>query len=145
MLRKLFPALIVAMIALTACNNNHKGNDSSAKGSADSLDTTATEQMADSTIYGTSSEDFGMSTFSLVTDKGDTLQLCRTANDGTDGKIYGSVTYNERYALTTRDNGDAIGVLINLTELDRKLKDYEIRNGWLIVSGDTVSPTKYLN
>ena len=112
MLRKLFPALIVAMIALTACNNNHKGNDSSAKGSADSLDT---------------------------------LQLCRTANDGTDGKIYGSVTYNERYALTTRDNGDAIGVLINLTELDRKLKDYEIRNGWLIVSGDTVSPSKYLN
>ena len=52
--------------------------------------------------------------------------------------------YGERYALTTRDNGEAIGVLINITELDKKLKDYEICNGKLIVNGDTTPIEKYL-
>ena len=80
----------------------------------------------------------------MVTDKGDTLYLYRTAQDGTDGKIYGSMQYGERYALTTRDNGEAIGVLINITELDKKLKDYEICNGKLIVNGDTTPIEKYL-
>ena len=93
--------------------------------------------MADSTIYGTSDE-FGMSTFTLISDQGDTLYVTRTANDGTDGKIYGDLKEGERYAMTTRDGGEAIGVLINLTQLERHIKDYEICNGKLIVQGDTV-------
>ena len=129
---------------LSACNNK-RGDTSPTAISTDSLaDTTAAEQIADTTIYGTSTDDFGMSTFSMVTDKGDTLYLCRTAQDGTDGKIYGSMQYGERYALTTRDNGEAIGVLINVTELDKKLKDYEICNGKLIVNGDTIPIENYL-
>ncbi len=92
----------------------------------------------DTTIYGTSGEDFGMSTFNMITDKGDTLYLCRTAEDGTDGQIYGDLKYGERYALTTRDHGQAVGVLINLTQLDKKLKDYTIKNGHIIVKGDTI-------
>lgn len=99
-------------------------------------------QEPDSTIYGTSGEDFGMSTFNMISDKGDTLYLCRTAEDGTDGKIYGSLKYGERYALTTRDHGQAVGVLINLTELDKKLKDYTIKNGHIIVKGDTIDAKK---
>lgn len=146
MLRKLSPYLFIGLLAITSCNSKPTNQQTAGNDGTDNLaDTTMTEQAADSTIYGTSSEDFGMSTFSLVTDKGDTLQLCRTANDGTNAQIYGSVTYRERYALTTRDNGESLGVLINLTELEQKVKDYEIRNGWLIVKGDTVSPSKYLN
>ena len=145
MTRNAFPALMVALLALTACGGNHKSDNTTSGNDSDSVaDTTVAEQVADSTIYGTSDEDFGMSTFSMITDKGDTLHLCRTAEDGTDAKIYGSLAYNQRYAITTRDNGEALGVLINLTELDKKGKDYEIRNGWLIVKGDTVSPDKYL-
>ena len=141
---KIYPYLIFILFLLSACNNK-KGDTTPTTISTDSLvDTTVADQIADSTIYGTSTEDFGMSTFSMVTDKGDTLYLYRTAQDGTDGKIYGSMQYGERYALTTRDNGEAIGVLINITELDKKLKDYEICNGKLIVNGDTTPIEKYL-
>lgn len=141
---KIYPYLIFILLLLSACNNK-KSDTTPTTISTDSLvDTTVADQIADSTIYGTSTEDFGMSTFSMVTDKGDTLYLYRTAQDGTDGKIYGSMQYGERYALTTRDNGEAIGVLINITELDKKLKDYEICNGKLIVNGDTTPIEKYL-
>lgn len=140
---RFFTYFAVILMLFVSCNGK-KTSDSATNVSTEVIDSTAVEQVADSTIYGTSTEDFGMSTFSMVTDKGDTLHVCRTANDGTDGKIYGSLNYNERYAMTTRDNGEAIGVLINLTELDKILKDYEIRNGKLIVNGDTIPVDKYL-
>ncbi len=145
MIRKLIPLLLVCLLFLTACSGRKTGTDASAQADSLAADTLETNSSADSTLYGTSTEDFGMSTFSMVTDKGDTLDLCRTSDDGTEAQIYGSVEYNARYALTTRDNGASVGVLINLTELDRKVKDYEIVNGKLIVGGDTVSPAKYLN
>lgn len=145
MIRKSLPVLLVCILSLTACNGNKGHNDASVQADSLAADTIVADSSADSTIYGTSTEDFGMSTFSMITDKGDTLDLCRTSEDGTEAQIYGSVEYNDRYAMTTRDNGTAVGVLINLTELDRKVKNYEIVNGKLIVGGDTVSPAKYLN
>lgn len=102
------------------------------------------EQAADSTIYGTSGE-FGMSTFTLIADNGDTLNVTRTALDGTDGKVYGDLVEGQRYAMTTRDNGEAIGVLINLTQLEEKVKDYDICNGHLVIKGDTVDAATLLN
>lgn len=137
------PIVLVALFTLQGCHMK-KSDKAPADNTTTVADTTVAEQVADSTLYGTSTEDFGMSTFSMVTDKGDTLYLCRTSEDGTDGKIYGSLEYGQRYALTTRDNGEAVGVLINLTELDQKLKDYEIRNGQLIVDGKIVPIEQYL-
>ena len=124
------------MLCVGGC---HKERQSGTGVESDTLaaDTTVAEQAADSTIYGTSDE-FGMSTFTLITDKGDTLNVTRTADDGTDGQIIGDLNEGQRYAMTTRDNDQAIGVLINLTELDRHLKDYTISNGHIIVNGDTV-------
>ena len=102
------------------------------------------EQAAGSTIYRTSGE-FGMSTFTLIADNGDTLNVTRTALDGTDGKVYGDLVEGQRYAMTTRDNGEAIGVLINLTQLEEKVKDYDICNGHLVIKGDTVDAATLLN
>lgn len=136
-------SLLLTLTITFAC----KGKTSdSATTTVDSTanDTIVATQEADSTIYGTATEDFGMSTFSMVTDKGDTLYVTRTANDGTDGTIYGSMEYGNRYAMTTRDNGESLGVLINLTELDRKLKNYRINNAHVIVGNDTVDVAKYL-
>ena len=129
-------AIMAALLLSTACRNQNKQTGSNADNAAPMNDQAA-EHMADSTIYGTSDE-FGMSTFTLISDQGDTLYVTRTANDGTDGEIYGDLKEGERYAMTTRDGGEAIGVLINLTQLERHVKDYEICNGMLIVRGDTV-------
>lgn len=132
-----------SLLMLTCFSCEGKKNPSAQTPIQDSVaESAAIEEEPDSTIYGTSGEDFGMSTFNMISDKGDTLYLCRTAEDGTDGKIYGSLKYGERYALTTRDHGQAVGVLINLTELDKKLKDYTIKNGHIIVKGDTIDAKK---
>ena len=135
--------LFLICISFATCNSKKTQPTVADKDTTVVADTTAEEQVPDSTIYGTSTEDFGMSTFSMVTDKGDTLFVCRTSNDGQDAKIYGSVTYGQRYAMTTKDNGESLGVLINLTELNKKLKDYEIVNGKLVVKGDTVALETY--
>ncbi len=142
-MKHLWISALTALLVLAACQNGPKQTDSVSD--ADSLrDTTAAEQIADSTIYGTSDE-FGMSTFTLIADQGDTLYLSRTAEDGTDGKIYGDLKEGERYALTTRDNGEAIEVLINLTQLELHTKDYKICNGQLVLKGDTVQIEKLTN
>ena len=96
-----------------------------------------------STLYGVGGE-FGMSTFTLITEKGDTLNVTRTALDGTDGEVYGSLREGDRYAMTTRDNGEAIGVLINLTELERKVKKFDVVNGHVVAEGDTLQLDKLL-
>lgn len=135
--------VFLMLFTLFACNNKKTTPTSSYHDTTIVADTTVAEQVADTTIYGTSTEDFGMSTFSMVTDQGDTLFVARTSNDGQDAKIYGSVVYGQRYAMTTRDDGESLGVLINLTELNKQLKDYEICNGKLIVKGDTVALEQY--
>ena len=137
------PIVLVGLFTLQGCHMK-KSDQTPADNTTAIADTTSAEQVADSTLYGTSTEDFGMSTFGMITDDGDTLNVCRTAHDGTDAKIYGSIKYDDRYAMTTRDNGESLGVLINLTELDKKLKNYEIRNGHLVVNGDTVPVENYL-
>lgn len=128
--------ILTFALLITGCQGHKKPTDSQPAQTAAS-DTLVSDNTPDSTRYGKSAE-FGMSTFTLVTDEGDTLNVTRTANDGTDGKIYGDLREGERYALTTRDNGEAIGILINLTQLDRHLKDYEIRNGIVYHDGKTV-------
>lgn len=121
---------------LSACNDG-KQPAKEPEAEAEPADTTPAGAEKDSTIYGTSGE-FGMSTFTLLADRGDTLYVTRTSQDGIDGKIYGDLIEGDRYALTTRDNGEAIGVLINLSQLERHEKEYKISNGHLIIRNDTV-------
>ena len=144
-MKNLWIGALTALIVLSACQGGKKPVDATSDPDSLAADTTLTDHVEnDSTIYGTSDE-FGMSTFTLISDKGDTLYVTRTANDGTDGKIYGDLKEGERYALTTRDNNKAIGVLINLSQLERHTKDYRISNGKLILKGDTVTIEKLSN
>lgn len=133
-------ALLAGMLLVGLCLTSCQQKAQKAETTDEPLPAASTqpaEQAADSTIYGTSGE-FGMSTFTLIADNGDTLNVTRTALDGTDGKVYGDLVEGQRYAMTTRDNGEAIGVLINLTQLEEKVKDYDICNGHLVIKGDTV-------
>lgn len=137
----ILPLLLIGILA--SCGGKKSQPDQANTDTTAVVDTTAAETVVDTTIYGTSTEDFGMSTFSMVTDKGDTLCVSRTSDDGKYAQIYGTIDYGQRYAMITTDNGEAMSLLVNLSELDKELKDYDIVNGKLIVAGDTVAWEKY--
>lgn len=134
-------ALAFSFALMVSCGR--KSQPAAGQADVAPADTGAANQIPDSTLYGVGGE-FGMSTFTLITDKGDTLNVTRTALDGTDGKVYGSLREGDRYAMTARDNGEAIGVLINLTELERKVKEFDVVNGHVVVAGDTLQLDKVL-
>ena len=133
---------VIITLCLAACNHKPQQAATGAQGkdslSSDSL------AVADTTLYGVAG-DFGMSTFCLITDKGDTLYVARDSEDGTDGKIYGEAQPGERYAMTTRDNGQSLGVAINLTQLEKHTKDYKIFNGQLILHPNATPDTVQIN
>lgn len=90
----------------------------------------------DSTLYGEAG-DFGMSTFSLVTDGGDSLLLTRTSEDGRDSQIYGDAQPGDRYAIIVTADRQALVTAINLTQLRRFTRDYKIVNGRLILTPES--------
>lgn len=132
---------LLACLVLPLCTGCNGCSKQSGETPADTTAVATGDSVAsDSTIYGTSDE-FGMSTFSLIADStGDTLCVTRTASDGTDGQIWGDLDEGSRYALTTRDGGEAIGVLINLTQLETFVaKDrYKTLNGHLYIDGEEI-------
>ena len=132
---------LLACLVLPMCTGCNGCGKQSADEPADTTTVAASDSVpGDSTIYGTSDE-FGMSTFSLIADgTGDTLCVMRTASDGTDGQIWGDLDEGSRYALTTRDGGEAIGVLINLTQIETFVaKDrYKTLNGHLYIDGEEI-------
>lgn len=131
--RYLLLALSVA-VAFVSCKN--KSNMPALPADSGSAAVDGDDNAApDSTIYGEAG-DFGMSTFCIVTDHGDTLLMDRTAANGQDGRIYGDAQPGDRYSLITTDNNQALKCAINLTELDRFIKDYKIVNGRLMLMHD---------
>ena len=139
-MKQLIICATATLLALSACqHNSQNGNDKEASDTTAVVSTNS--HVSDSTLYGIADE-FGMSTFTIVTTKGDTLNLTRTDRLGNDGKIYGSLRDNDQYALTTCDNQKAISVVINLTQLNKHIKDYTICNGKLIINKDTVEIEK---
>ena len=86
----------------------------------------------DSTLYGVAG-DFGMSTFCLITDEGDTVLVTRSSEDGTDGIIDGDAQPGDRFCMTVRDGGEVLAHAINLTQLERHTRNYKISNGRLIL------------
>ena len=87
---------------------------------------------ADSTLYGTATDDWGMSTFALKTTDGREVEVVRTRNNGTPADIYGDLVPGSEYAITTTDGGSSLGTAINLTQLKSIVgDDFKIVNGQL--------------
>lgn len=62
---------VVALMLFAACDSRHAAQP------ADSdADTTITEAIADSSVYGIVGEGTAMHTLEVITDVGDTLELC---------------------------------------------------------------------
>lgn len=124
--------LLLSTFSLMSCGDKKFGEK-------DNADSTAVNEEAlvvsDTTIFGVSGE-FGMSTFTLITDSGDTLNVSRTGEDGIDGCVAGSLEEGKRYAMTVRENGESIARLINLSQVEAITKDYKICNAHLILMND---------
>lgn len=92
-----------------------------------SQEDTAKVTSTDSIIIGTSG-DFGQSTFSLITEKGDTLELLRELPNGDLSKILGDIDSDQRYAITyEKEDGDLyLKSAVNLTQLETFTKDYQL-------------------
>lgn len=128
--------LFVLFLTVIACGGKKEGDKP-----AESKDTTAvvspagvpTPDSDTKTVYGVSDE-FGMSTFTLVDDAGRTYELSRTAEDGTYGCFYGDVVEGARYALTLSPDSTAVSVAYNLTQLETFTKDYYIVDGQLVLT-----------
>lgn len=127
---------LLLFLVLTASCGGGKSDPSSEKVDSTSLDTISQDN--DRTLYGRAGE-FGMSTFSLITEDGDTLYLTRTRSDGTEAVIVGSLREGDRYAMTVCDDGEAIERVVNLTQLERRLNQYKIINARVVRERDTLN------
>lgn len=125
-----FLPVLFMSIALTAC----KKNTAQIEVSPVKTDTLLIS-VEDSTLYGIAGE-HGMSTFSLITDSGDTLLMSKTSEDGNYGTFYGSVSEGNRYAVIAADDKETVVSAINITELGRFVEHYSIFNGRLIFFGN---------
>lgn len=133
-------SLMICCITLSSCKDKSIKN-TLPKNDTDSVQcTNESTHLQDSTIYGISDE-FGMSTFTLITNHGDTLFLNRDHNDGSPSIILGDLDYNVHYALTVFDSGHSVGTLINIDQLERFIKHYKLYNGKLLLNNlnDTVT------
>ena len=128
--------VFLTLLALVSCKERKAQTNQQAATPTDSV--TQVNTVPDSTIYGKADDDlYGMSTFAVITTKGDTLELDRTYElDGKDG-----INGGDDYALTVRGKGtdyQAVGVAVNLSQLRRFVKDFTIFNARPIINGDTV-------
>ena len=107
-----------SLLVFAACTS--KKSDSPIQNTADSTAVVQdSTQAADSTLYGTATDDWGMSTFALKTADGREIEVVRTRNDGTPAEIFGDLEPGSEYA-------------INLTQLKSIVgDDFKIVNGQL--------------
>ena len=135
----LFWAIFLTVVLFCGCGSSeNQVNQPSAQDSVEvsRIDTVPVQNGPDQTIYGRG-DDFGMSTFSLVTTEGKEYDVTRVSENGNEGRIFGSVEPGKRYALMMDQSEEALQCLINLDELESFVGDnYYIYNGELVLTFD---------
>ncbi len=140
-MKRIFPFLFLLLLFITGCHKKTETPTEDKTTSSSSAPKHSHVQEADTTLYGMASNDFGMSTFALITERGDTLSFMRSHEDGSDAVFYGDVVPGHSYALTATDGGNSVAEAINLTQLEAITKDYAIHNAHLILHPDTQPDT----
>ena len=139
--------VLAICLGLGACGNRGKTSEQESLNENDTVVATTHEngQKKDSTIYGVSSE-FGMSTFTLISKDGDTINVMRTGEDGSDAQIAGDLNEGQYYAMTLRDGGESLSRLVNLTQLRKFTDKFSISNARVVLEtakgNDTVTITR---
>lgn len=147
-MKKIFSFVMIASLALfVACGDSKKGQ--AEQDTSDSLAVPVKEDLScwtnkDSTIYGRA-DGFGQSAFTLLTSDGRELDIaltCDEEGEGHYGVIYGDREDTARYAVTTRNNDECLGVMINLSQLDKFIKGlYSIYNCRLVLCMENAHDT----
>lgn len=132
-------SILLSILFFSGCKSDTPPTPHSAQ-TIDSLantkiNTAPAKDGPDNTIYGIGDE-FGMSTFSLKEKDGTIIDVTRVAENGEEGKIFGSTAPGLRYAMTLTEDEEALKILINVSELELFTKDYYIYNGNLILTED---------
>ena len=130
-MKKILLFAATSLLLFAACTPKKSGN--TVQSTMDSTEVVQDSTMtADSTLYGTATDDWGMSTFALKTTDGREVEVVRTRNNGTPAVIYGDLVPGSEYAITTTDGGSSLGTAINLTQLKSIVgDDFKIVNGQL--------------
>ena len=126
-------------LALTACG----GKDSKGDGADTIPDSTnvPVENVpkwvdADTTVYG-AADGFGQSALTFITTDGRELDLALSTGEANDqlAIVYGDREDTARYALTIRSDGETVGTMLNISQLEHFLRpaEYEIHNCHLVL------------
>lgn len=127
---------VASLMLFAACGGDKPAATQPTTDSVDIVNTVPEWKDADSTIYGRA-DGFGQGGFTLIAEDGRELELTLTSDrKGTAGygTIYGERNDTARYAVTTRDNDEALNVMINLSQLEKFVGNYEIYNCHLILN-----------
>ncbi len=135
------PLLLAAWLLASCGGCSHQGDGTRTGGDSLTIvvDTTGLSPTEnDSTVYGRA-DGFGQSGLTLVKADGQTVELSLTAEhferaDEQYAEIYGDREDTARYALTLCDGGNAVRRMINVSQLQRFLTDYTIRNAQLYLT-----------
>lgn len=128
-------ALLMALFAVTGCQQNKK---SAPQGAAQ--DKVITDTTADSTVYGVCGEGTAMHSLELITDGGDTLNYVIMDEDSTRQTVLGGLLVGDRLAVIgSKHDGELYAnSVINLTTLLGKWtsidKNFEIEEGGVVQS-----------
>ncbi len=135
----LFVCVLASMLVLSQCKENKKTETIEPETPTDTIPTPP-----DSTIYGVALES-GMSTLCIKTTAGDTLTMEKDDEEGY-GEFYGYTQEEDSFAVTKREGRDGLVVVkaYNLSLLKRFTTNFAIRNGLLVLNGDTVG-VKYID
>lgn len=126
---------VVALMLFAACDSRHAAQlaDSDA-------DTTITEAIADSSVYGIVGEGTAMHTLEVITDVGDTLEFVLADADTDVPTVLGGLLAGDRVAVVshTADGEQVADKVVNITSLLGKWtsidKSFEIREGGIVES-----------
>ena len=126
---------VVALMLFAACDSRHAAQP------ADSdADTTITEAIADSSVYGIVGEGTAMHTLEVITDVGDTLEFVLADADTDVPTVLGGLLAGDRVAVVshTADGEQVADKVVNITSLLGKWtsidKSFEIREGGIVES-----------
>ncbi len=126
---------VVALMLFAACDSRHAAQP------ADSdADTTITEAIADSSVYGIVGEGTAMHTLEVITDVGDTLEFVLADADADVPTVLGGLLAGDRVAVVshTADGEQVADKVVNITSLLGKWtsidKNFEIQEGGVVIS-----------